>query len=635
MNGPTNFAIGNNSTQDPFYARSSQGAMRTQCHYLVRLKGAHAFKMVREVRLPNVKIRFLAKNDEDAHVRPDSSAHIESHVLYNAYLAQQMPEIIVWPNMAEQCLQQEWMELTTAMNERAPEQAAAPRGLSFWILLRHIPKSNERLCDQYRVHHILNGFVHMMASDVGYSCMASHIRCMIIAGDDADKVARRHGVFDTFNVAFPGSIYHACALVSWIDSEGSQQSRMEVLDEGRFQMNMLSEPTTTVSSQLFSDGRHPVNHPNSAEWLRETFIRLCLDVEPSNPKLRGVVSQLHLPIDVQPPNALLKHLRRISQRYYERIHPPPVVNDEVLRIHWDVLTQPDQAVRLRPTGHTYNMMPTKAVERVFSTHSIAFHHTGATDMQRFACSTLIDQSVPMFGLCLSNRFDSGREFFDCKRGWHLPASDELPLDQQASAPHLCGLLTRLVSFHSMVSAYASYPSLHTPFTSSMTVIYPVLFPVREDTMKEWLVVPCASDAFAPLDRRHSNQYNALMKTIDKFITDVCQNPFGFDMKQTNADITTYANNHTQSIDNSFLELGMRSNHVVRSLGSAAMHMNCDRGDDARTVARLLQILCRKYGPNTSVDDSMQQLCRELEEWHSYGFTIEEVRHLRLIHKAIT
>jgi hypothetical protein len=613
-------------------ARTSAGAnMRTQCPCIVDM-----YRMTRMRKTLEYKFReglsFITRDDA-GYVIPDTCAHVILHNFFHAYLAHHMPEVIQWPHMAQQLLQQERLELMCAFSGRAPVEAAAPRALSFWLLVRHIPKPYQRAYHEFFVKHVIHGFVHLMASNVGHSSISTHIRSVIVAGPDAEQVAIQHNALDAYNNFQNDESYHVCALVSWMDENGTQRSCVETLDNKRYVMPGLADLTTTVSAQMFSDGRHPIVYTNPAEWLREVFIRMCAGIEDTNPALRTTVSKLLLPINEQPPNALMSHLNRISYQFMERIRPSPSINRDQINLRRDLLAQ--GTTTFVPTGHMFNMMPSTRLNHLFSTHSIPTHHDGAAQFRSFATSTLINESVPMFGVCLSNQLEAGKRFFDCEDSWFLPATDEFPLDQQAAAPHLCGVMTQVVSFEQTVTAYASFPTKDSPQTSKITVVYPVFIPVGRQTLSEWFAVPCPPDTFVPLDRRFNRYYDNLMDTINTFMKNVSTDPLGFQPAGSNTAIETFAANHIHSVDNTFIELGLISNDIVHTIGSASNHFNAERGEDAINAARFFSVLCRKYGPNMTVDYAIQKLCEELEEWQSYGMNMEEVRQLRLIKHAIT
>lgn len=612
--------------------RASAGAsMRTQCPCIVDMYRMTQMRKTREFKFRE-GLKFNTSNDS-GYVVPDACAHVIVHNFFHAYLAYHMPEIIQWSHMAQQLIQQETLELMCAFSGQAPVEAAAPRALSISLLVRHIPKPQQRIYQEFHTKHIINGFVHLMASDVGHSCISSHIRSLIVAGADAEQIAIRHNAVAAYNQFQSDESYHVCALVSWIDDNGCQRSSVEVLDNKRFVMPGVADPTTAVSAHMFSDGRHPILYTNPAEWLREVFIRMCANIEDTNPTLRATISKLLLPIGEQPPNALMFHLNKISYQFMERVRPSPAINRDQINLQRELLAQ--GTATFVPTGHMFNMMPSQRLNHLFSTHCIPTHHDGAAQFRSFATRTLINESVPMFGVCLSTRMEAGKRYFDCEDSWFLPATDEFPIDQQAAAPHLCGAMTQLVSFEKTITAYASFPTRDSPQTSKLTVVYPVLIPVGRQTLSEWFAIPCPSDAFVPLDRRYNKFYDNLMDTINTFMKNVSHDPIGFQPNVSNAAIQTFAENHIHSIDNTFIELGLISNDIVHTIGSASNHLNTERGEEAINAARFFSILCRKYSPNLSVDDAIQKLCEELEEWQSYGMNMEEVRQLRLIKNAIT
>lgn len=613
-------------------ARASAGAtMRTQCPCIVDMYRMTHMRKSREFKFRE-GLKFSTR-EESGYVIPDTCAHVLVHNFFHAYLAYHMPEVIQWPHMSQQLMQQETLELMCAMSGQAPAEAAAPRALSFWLLVRHMPKPNQRVYHEFYVKHAINGFVHLMASNVGHSSISAHIRSVIVAGADAEQVAIKHNALDAYNNFQSDESYHVCALVSWIDDHGNQRSCVEPLDTKRYVMPGMADSTTTVSAQMFTDGRHPIVYSNPAEWLREVFIRMCAGIEDTNPTLRTTVSKLLIPISEQPPNALLYHLNRISYQFMERIHPSPAINRDQINLQRDLLAQ--GTATFVPTGHMFNMMPSARLNHIFSTHSIPTHHDGAAQFRSFATRTLINESVPMFGVCLSTRLDAGKRYFDCEDSWFLPATDEFPIDQQAAAPHLCGVMTQIVSFEQTITAYASFPTRDSPQSSKMTVVYPVFIPVGRQTLSQWFAIPCPTDTFVPLDRRYNRFYDHLMDTINTFMRNVSNDPLGFQPTVSNAAIQTFADNHIHSIDNTFIELGLISNDIVHTIGSASNHLNTERGEEAINAARFFSILCRKYGPNLSVDHAIQKLCEELEEWQSYGMNMEEVRQLRLIKNAIT
>lgn len=291
------------------------------------------------------------------------------------------------------------------------------------------------------------------------------------------------------------------------------------------------------------------------------------------------------------------------------------------------------------SGHAFRMVPAARLNAMLARHQIGFQHNGEAEIARYAQTVLVEESVPAFGLYLHDDHDepcrrAAQQYFDCKQGWHLPISESPPMDEQCAALHLVGAMTTSVSLARRVTAYAVSPFRDTPSNSTITVAFPFVIPITPIHLHDWYVIPASDTTFLPTNPQFDGAYDSLMRHIFDAARHFCQDPFALEMGNSVELVESYANRHTQAIDDTYHHLSLRSNTEITTVGSACFYLSERRRNDSEGAARLMSVLAHRFGCNMSIERALIKLCEEQEKMIEQRIGIQEVLEARTLRRVL-
>lgn len=614
-------------------------SIRKPCSRILHLYTSTDMVSIRTLRLHDLPSDMFdwkpGLHGSEYYCQPSRMAHSQVHNIYQSFLAQHMPHLLQYPDMAPRCWSQENLELQTAFGKEAPLEASAPRNVSVWLLIRSYPMPRRCPLDEHYVRHLVNGFVHLMACDAKHPAFATTIRSTICCGMDAERVAKEYQIEDVFQSFDHSTAFRSCLMTVWLDNQGDRRTLVEPLYMWKYRLLSPPEDCSQVEFAASKNGMCLRKYDDMATTLQSILEQQSIIVEANNPELSDTMRRLKLPISDQPLHALRVHVQRLSFEFQRIVRPRTAINREGVYIHEDAL----ETRQFTCSGHAFQMVPMKRLNELIQLNRIPFQHDGGLELSQLANANLLDESVPAFGIYLQDANgcpptckNAAHKYFSCNdnTGWHLRVEESPPMDEQCAALHLFGAMSTSVSLAKRVTAYAACAFGESPPSSSLNVVFPFVIPINSSNLREWCVIPTTRDAFMPTNPLYDQLYDKLMTQIISVGNEFCKAPMTCKTQEEDSfDACHYAQRHIKAIDASYEHLSLRSNTEVSTVGSASFYLSKRRKTDSAATSRLMDILCSRYGCSTTIEEALQRLCDEQDLIIKHGLTHNDFKDMKI------